>query len=255
MAGGGEADGRRVGESLFTPELGRVVCARVASGESLSAIEIDPAMPCRQTVRNWARADSEGFGAQLVTAMAQARLARRVRERRAMDLWRARPNRRGQPSTYTPERGREICDRLANGESMVSIARDPAMPCAGTIYGWVQKFPDFEDMYVIARRLQADYLFDEAREVALGVTPNTVWARRLQFDVIRWQTARLAPRKYCERLVIAQGAQEMALEAAEAAEAAGGGGMTVIVKRFSDVTPEEVAEAEAYEARLARGGR
>jgi hypothetical protein len=37
-----------------------------------------------------------------------------------------------------------------------------------------------------------------------------------------------------------------------ALEAAGDGqGMTVIVKRFSDVTPEEVAEAEAYEARLA----
>ena len=252
MADGSKAGGWRPGESLFTSELGQVVCARVASGESLSAIETDPAMPCRQTIRNWARADGEGFGAQLMAAMRQARLARRVHERRAMDLWRARPrpNRRGQPSTYTPERGREICDRLANGESMVSIARDPAMPCAGTIYGWVHKFPDFEDMYVIARRLQADYLFDEAREVALGVTPHTVWARRLQFDVIRWQTARMAPRKYCERLVIAKGAQEMALEAA-----GDGQGMTVIVKRFSDVSPEEEAEAEAYEARLARGGR
>jgi len=45
----------------------------------------------------------------------------------------------------------------------------------------------------------------------------------------------------------------MALEAAEAG--GGGPGMTVIVKRFSDVSPEEEAEAEAYEARLARGGR
>jgi hypothetical protein len=248
MADGGEVGRRRVGESLFTPELGQAICARVAAGESLSAVETDPAMPCRQTIRNWARSDGDGFGAQLMAAMRQARWARRVKERRAMDLWRARarPTRRGQPTTYTPERGRAICDRLANGESMVSIARDPAMPSAGTIYSWVHKFPDFEDMYVVARRLQADYLFDEAREVALGVTPHTVWARRLQFDVIRWQTARLAPRKYCERLVIAKGAQEMALEAA-----GDGQGMTVIVKRFSDVTPEEVAEAEAYEARLA----
>lgn len=254
MADSGEVGGWRVGESLFTPELGQVICARVANGESLSAMETDPAMPCRQTIRNWARADGDGFGAQLMAAMQQARLARRVHERRAMDLWRARarPNRRGQPSTYTPERGRAICDRLANGESMISIARDPAMPSAGTIYGWVRKFPDFEDIYVVARRLQADYLFDEAREVALGVTPHTVWARRLQFDVIRWQTTRLAPRKYCERLVIAQGAQELAVEAAEAR--GGETGMTVIIKRFSDVTPEEVAEAEAYEAKLARGG-
>jgi hypothetical protein len=50
--------------------------------------------------------------------------------------------------------------------------------------------------------MQADYLFDEAREVALAA-PKTVWIERLRFDVIRWQTARLAPRKYCERLVVA----------------------------------------------------
>jgi hypothetical protein len=25
---------------------------------------------------------------------------------------------------------------------------------------------------------------------------------RLQFDIIRWQTARLAPKKYCEKLLI-----------------------------------------------------
>ncbi len=59
-------------------------------------------------------------------------------------------------------------------------------------------------MYVQARQAQADYLFDEARDVALAATPGTVWVARLQFDVIRWQAARLAPRKYCEPLVVAK---------------------------------------------------
>ena len=59
MADSGEVGGWRVGESLFTPELGQVICARVANGESLSAMETDPAMPCRQTIRNWARADGD----------------------------------------------------------------------------------------------------------------------------------------------------------------------------------------------------
>jgi Bacteriophage Sf6, terminase small subunit-like len=241
------------GESLFTPELGAAICARVAAGESLSRLERDAGMPCRKTIRNWARGDADGFGAELMAAMRTAQLARRVTERAAMEAWRARRklNRRGQPSTYTPELGRAICERLANGESMLAIGRDPGMPCAGTIYGWVNRFPDFQDMYVSARQIQADYLFDEAREVGLETTPHSVWVGRLRFDIIRWQTARLAPRKYCERIVVLQGVQALAAEAAEAA-GDGPGGMTVIVKRFSDVTPEEIAEAEAFEARGVR---
>jgi hypothetical protein len=66
------------------------------------------------------------------------------------------------------------------------------------------RFPDFQDMYVVARQIQADYLFDEAREVGLETTPHSVWVGRLRFDIIRWQTARLAPRKYCERIVVLQ---------------------------------------------------
>ncbi|MEO8114056.1 MAG: hypothetical protein ABI655_06730, partial [Phenylobacterium sp.] len=91
--------------------------------------------------------------------------------------------------------------RLVEGESLVAIGRDPAMPCRETILHWVARYPVFEEMYILARRLQADALFDEAREVALAATPKTVWAQRLKFDAIRWRTARLAPRKYCESLL------------------------------------------------------
>jgi hypothetical protein len=71
--------------------------------------------------------------------------------------------------------------------------------------------------------------------VGRGATPKSVWADRLRFDIIRWQTARLAPRKYCERLVAAGIAAEPADE-----------GLTVIIKRFSDVTEEEEREADRY---------
>ncbi|MET0275012.1 MAG: hypothetical protein ABW360_18650, partial [Phenylobacterium sp.] len=109
---------------------------------------------------------------------------------------------RGRPSTYTPERGAEICRRLAEGETLIAIVRDPDMPCYATVLNWAQARADFADAYAEARSLAADYLFDEAREVAKAATPVSVWADRLRFDVIRWQTARLSPRKYLERLVI-----------------------------------------------------
>ena len=58
-------------------------------------------------------------------------------------------------------------------------------------------------------------LMDEAREVALGATRESVWADRLRFDTIRWMTARQAPRKYVERLVVAQVSAEIAEESSD----------------------------------------
>ena len=73
------------------------------------------------------------------------------------------------------------------------------MPCYGTIYGWLKRHEDFLAAYVEARQIQADFFFDEAREVALDSTHASVWSDRLRFDVIRWMTARMAPKKIYAR--------------------------------------------------------
>jgi hypothetical protein len=161
-------------------------------------------MPCANTVRSWAVAHPE-FGETLRAAFRQARIARRLADRALAEARAAMPKQRESRRVlaYTPELGEAICDRLAEGESLSSIVRDPAMPCYRTVMKWLSRVPEFEEMYIDARDAQADYLFDEARDVALAATPKGVWVSRLQFDVIRWQTARLAPRKYCERLVVA----------------------------------------------------
>ncbi len=210
--------------AAYSAELGERICARVATGTSLRALGAAPGMPHRTTVRNWARSRPE-FGQALRKAMQGARIGRRMRERAAAAERAAAPAplKGGKASAFTPALGEAICARIANGESVVAIGRDPDMPAAGTIYGWVRRHPEFEDAYVHARQLQADFLFDEAREVAIGATPKSVWADRLRFDVIRWQAARLAPRKYCERLVVL-GAREEAGEAV----------MNVYVQRFTD---------------------
>ncbi|MBS0331992.1 MAG: hypothetical protein JSS35_04440 [Proteobacteria bacterium] len=41
--------------STFTPELGEAICWRLANGESLKSIGLDPAMPAAATVLYWAR--------------------------------------------------------------------------------------------------------------------------------------------------------------------------------------------------------
>lgn len=136
----------------------------------------------------------------------------------------------GRDTTYTEEKGEEICFRIANGESLISICADEHLPTPATVYRWLQRDAEFQDMYATARRFQADYLFDETRELAHEVTPGNVWACRFKFDLIRWQAPRLAPRKYCERLV-AQDAAEMEQP------------MTVVIRKFTDppdATPQEL---------------
>lgn len=235
-------------ESAFTEALGEAVCARVAAGESLTAIGRVAGMPERTTVYGWLKAQPE-FRAEFLEAQRSARVARRLREQAASGAARTRaagnPRAWGGMATcrYTPEIGAVICARLEDGESLRAICRgagdggDWDGPHISTIYNWLTRIPAFAQMYVEARQRQADTYMDEVREVGLAATPQTVWADRLHFDTLRWLTSRLAPKKYCERVV--------ALETAHAlkTEDAGGGGLTVIVKRYSDVTPEEYARA------------
>jgi hypothetical protein len=201
------AEGRFVGVCELTPQVAAAICGRVAGGESLMAVGRDPAMPHRTTIRNWANRDAD-FRLRLGEAMREARLERRRLDREVAAakatarLGRPAPAKGGSQSSYTVEAGEAICRRLANGESLVAIADDPGMPCYGTVFKWLKAYPDFADAYATARMVQAEFFFDEAREVALGSTHATVWSDRLRFDTIRWQTARMAPRKYCERVMV-----------------------------------------------------
>lgn len=202
--------------SVYDPEVADAICARVARGESLRAIcSGTDGMPHRTTLPGWARTHPE-FGRALKLAARKAMIRVRVADRLQAEARRAapKPKKGGRPSTYRREIAETICQRLTDGETLTAIVRDPAMPCYGTVYKWLKHAPEFQDMYVQARQIMGDYLFDEARDVAKAATPEGVWVSRLQFDVIRWQTARLAPRKYCEALVV----KTDLLEAAQAAK-------------------------------------
>jgi len=201
----------------YSEDLGWEICARLAAGESLMAICREPGMPHHSTVRDW-RWRREGFGEAMLIALRAAR----YRRRRA-DLARAMRPRdgRGRWSTYSHEVGAEICRRLMEGETLIEICRGGeagAMPCYSTVLNWARAVPEFGDAYAMARRLAADYLFDEARELAKASRPGTVWVDRLRFAVIRWQVARLGARKYVEAMP--EGETRAAVRARKAADEA-----------------------------------
>lgn len=209
--GKGLAAGRKP-QVFYSEAMAEEIVQAVAAGVSMRAFCAEPGRPHQCTVRNWEHRHPE-FSLALRAAYREVTIAQRRRDLEAAAELAARPApvRGGKTSTYTRAVGEAICARLAEGESLTSIGKDPAMPCYGTILAWVRRHPKFQDMYVIAREMQGHYLFDETRDVALAATKDTLPVDRFRFDVNRWQSSRLAPRKYLERLVAAEELAELGI--------------------------------------------
>lgn len=104
------------------------------------------------------------------------------------------------PSNYRPYIADEICNRIANGESLVSICRDGEMPNAATVYEWLKKQPEFADRYARARETQADVLADEIVAIADDYSPDRdVQRDKLRIDARKWYASKLKPKVYGDR--------------------------------------------------------
>ena len=188
------------------------ICSRVAAGESLRAICKPRDMPGAATVHRWA-AVRPAFGTALRQAQAAAQAGRRdaYRAKAADRAWkRARPWAR--PDAYRAEVGEEICRRLASGRSLLEICGEDDMPVTGTVYEWLRGHDDFAAMYRQARRMQAEMLADLAWAIAREAREDEVKVARLQFDVLRWRAARLAPKTYREEDAPREGGLEVYLQ-------------------------------------------
>lgn len=122
----------------------------------------------------------------------------------------------GRPSIYSQELADTICDRLADGESLRSICRDPAMPSKMTVWRWLDSKPDFCAQYARARELQAENFFEEIVEIADDGSRDTymkqnedgseypavdydhIQRSKLRVDARKWVAARMAPKKYAD---------------------------------------------------------
>ncbi len=113
----------------------------------------------------------------------------------------------GAPSTYSDEIAERICSRIAKGESLKSICRDPEMPCENTVFNWLEKkeHDAFLRQYVRAREQQADALADECLLIsddAIGGSHEAIAAARLRVDTRKWLAGKLRPKKYNDKLIV-----------------------------------------------------
>lgn len=137
------------------------------------------------------------------------------------------PKKMGRPEKFTVAIGDEICERMANGESLLKICKDEHMPTRRTVHRWlladhevtidgvkqtVKKFPNFCHNYDIAVALRADHMFDEIEEIAdeaenvvrkgaekkSGAYANT---QRLRVDTRKWYLSKIMPKKFSDKNV------------------------------------------------------
>ena len=108
----------------------------------------------------------------------------------------------GRPSDYTDATGKEICERLLCGESLISICKDGTMPHRVTVYRWMADRPDFATMFARAREGQADYMDDLILETANKSTVETAAADRVKLIAYTWRAARLMPSRFGDRVTV-----------------------------------------------------
>jgi hypothetical protein len=120
----------------------------------------------------------------------------------------------GRPRIYNPEIADTICERLKEGQALIAICRDEAMPASSTVRSWVDLNIDgFSAKYAKARDFGLDQMAEEIMEIAdddsndLIETPTgtvvngaAVARARLKVDTRKWILSKLAPKRYSDRL-------------------------------------------------------
>jgi hypothetical protein len=110
------------------------------------------------------------------------------------------------PSEFDRDLAREICDRLAAGQSLSMVCKAPDMPPRVTVVRWADQEPAFRAALDRALRESADALIEQTVEIADGwriteqsrmPTPHENYLRdKMRLENRRWIAARLAPDKW-----------------------------------------------------------
>lgn len=108
----------------------------------------------------------------------------------------------GRPTAYSQEMADKICDLIARGMSLRAICVAKDMPNRDTVYRWLSEYSEFSDQYAHVREEQADGFADEIIEIADKVPADSaeVAKAKLQIDARKWKAAKLAPKKYGDKL-------------------------------------------------------
>lgn len=105
----------------------------------------------------------------------------------------------GRPSDYTPQLATAICARIAGGESLKRVCSAEEMPDRTSVYDWLNKYPDFANMYARAKEDSADVDADDIKDISDDLTEDPQ-SRKVRIDARKWIASKLKPKKYGDRI-------------------------------------------------------
>lgn len=102
------------------------------------------------------------------------------------------------PTIYSEELAEKICERIAEGESVRSIALDGEMPNASTIHRWViQDEQGFCKQYEEAKQIGLEVRAEELEKIA--ETMEDLQRAKLVVDTKKWNMSKIAPKRFGDK--------------------------------------------------------
>jgi hypothetical protein len=102
-----------------------------------------------------------------------------------------------------------MMERIASGETLVSVCKTKGFPAVPTFFRWVEEDPKLREQYTRARSKQADVFAEMIVEQALSAKDAQLG--RLRMDALKWATSKIAPKKYGERVELEHSGDQPAI--------------------------------------------
>lgn len=137
----------------------------------------------------------------------------------------------GRPTMYTPELVIELCQYLAEGESLRTVCARENMPSISTVFIWLRDKKEFVEQYARAKEAAVEAMAEDILDLSDGAidiiksgaekkSSALAQAVRLQVDTRKWIMSKLKAKKYGDKVDLTSDGK--AIE-----------GNTIILKDFS----------------------
>ncbi len=114
----------------------------------------------------------------------------------------------GRPTIYSEKLAKTICSRIAEGESVRSIALDEKMPNASTIHAWAIEKDSFSKQYERAKQIGAEVESDEMDYIAR--TEDDIQRAKLIIDTKKWNLSKKLPKRFGDKVDVTSDGKALA---------------------------------------------
>lgn len=106
------------------------------------------------------------------------------------------------PVEFSQDVADRICDAVANGKSLVQVCAEDWAPHRRTVFRWKAANEEFSKQLELATAERADFYFDEIHNIADWCVEDSeaIAKARLRIEARKWTLARMAPKKYGDKL-------------------------------------------------------